>query len=81
LREAQGGNGIENLASQFGLGREDTEKVLQQVLPNFHLPRSTLMMLISALMGVDEVKTLYSHAISSGYRFYSYGDGSLLLPA
>jgi len=50
------------------------------LVTNFHLPRSTLMMLVSALMGTDEVRTLYSHAISEGYRFYSYGDGSLLLP-
>ena len=48
------------------------------LVTNFHLPRSTLLMLVSALMGIEEIRTLYSHAISNGYRFYSYGDGSLL---
>ncbi len=38
-------------------------------------------MLVSALMGLERMKTAYAHAIESGYRFYSYGDGSLLLPA
>ncbi|WP_066778856.1 tRNA preQ1(34) S-adenosylmethionine ribosyltransferase-isomerase QueA [Sphingomonas sp. CCH5-D11] len=47
---------------------------------NFHLPRSTLFMLVSALMGLDRMKEAYAHAIESGYRFYSYGDASLLLP-
>ncbi|MBA2635660.1 MAG: tRNA preQ1(34) S-adenosylmethionine ribosyltransferase-isomerase QueA, partial [Sphingomonas sp.] len=51
------------------------------LITNFHLPRSTLFMLVSALMGLERMKTAYAHAIESGYRFYSYGDGSLLLPA
>jgi len=51
------------------------------LVTNFHLPRSTLMMLVSALMGLDSMKSLYSHAISKGYRFYSYGDGSILFPS
>ena len=50
------------------------------LLTNFHLPRSTLFMLVSALMGLDVMKRAYSHAIDGGYRFYSYGDASLLLP-
>ena len=50
------------------------------LVTNFHLPRSTLVMLVSALMGTEKVRTLYSHAITAGYRFYSYGDGSLLFP-
>lgn len=49
------------------------------LVTNFHLPRSTLIMLVSALMGLEEAQALYSHAISEGYRFYSYGDGSLLI--
>jgi S-adenosylmethionine:tRNA ribosyltransferase-isomerase len=49
-------------------------------MTNFHLPRSTLFMLVSALMGVDRMRTLYAHAIRARYRFYSYGDSSLLLP-
>jgi len=50
------------------------------LITNFHLPRSTLFMLVSALMGLDRMKAAYVHAVESGYRFYSYGDASLLLP-
>ncbi|MCJ7420601.1 tRNA preQ1(34) S-adenosylmethionine ribosyltransferase-isomerase QueA [Sphingomicrobium astaxanthinifaciens] len=50
------------------------------LMTNFHLPRSTLFMLVSALMGLDTMKAAYDHAIAGGYRFYSYGDSSLLLP-
>ena len=49
-------------------------------MTNFHLPKSTLMMLVSALMGVQQVKDIYAHAIAEKYRFFSYGDSSLLLP-
>lgn len=48
------------------------------LMTNFHLPRSTLMMLVSAFAGYDTMKTAYAHAIAAGYRFYSYGDASLL---
>lgn len=50
------------------------------LVTNFHLPRSTLFMLVSALMGLEAMQAAYAHAIAEGYRFYSYGDGSLLLP-
>jgi S-adenosylmethionine:tRNA ribosyltransferase-isomerase len=50
------------------------------LMTNFHLPRSTLFMLVSALMGLDRMQGAYAHAIREGYRFYSYGDASLLLP-
>lgn len=50
------------------------------LMTNFHLPRSTLFMLVSALMGLETMKSAYAHAIEAGYRFYSYGDASLLLP-
>jgi S-adenosylmethionine:tRNA ribosyltransferase-isomerase len=50
------------------------------LVTNFHLPRSTLFMLVSALMGLERMRTAYAHAIENGYRFYSYGDASLLLP-
>ncbi|MFN3615571.1 MAG: S-adenosylmethionine:tRNA ribosyltransferase-isomerase, partial [Rubrimonas sp.] len=50
------------------------------LMTNFHLPKSTLFMLVCALMGTDRMRALYAHAIESGYRFYSYGDSSLLLP-
>ena len=51
------------------------------LITNFHLPRSTLFMLVSALMGLDVMQKAYAHAIETGYRFYSYGDASLLLPS
>lgn len=50
------------------------------LITNFHLPRSTLLMLVSALMGTGRMKAAYAHAIAESYRFYSYGDASLLLP-
>ncbi|MDB5696878.1 MAG: S-adenosylmethionine tRNA ribosyltransferase [Sphingomonas bacterium] len=50
------------------------------LLTNFHLPRSTLFMLVSALMGRERMQAAYAHAIAAEYRFYSYGDASLLLP-
>jgi S-adenosylmethionine:tRNA ribosyltransferase-isomerase len=56
-------------------------RAVDGLMTNFHLPRSTLFMLVSALMGLDVMKAAYAHAIERGYRFYSYGDSSLLLPA
>jgi S-adenosylmethionine:tRNA ribosyltransferase-isomerase len=56
-------------------------KAIDGLITNFHLPRSTLFMLVSALMGLDVMKAAYAHAIKAGYRFYSYGDASLLLPS
>ena len=50
------------------------------MLTNFHLPRSTLFMLVSAFSGLDTMQRAYKHAIGSGYRFYSYGDACLLHP-
>ncbi|MDG5749461.1 tRNA preQ1(34) S-adenosylmethionine ribosyltransferase-isomerase QueA [Qipengyuania sp. XHP0207] len=50
------------------------------LMTNFHLPKSTLMMLVSALMGRERMMAAYQHAIDNEYRFYSYGDSSLLLP-
>lgn len=55
-------------------------RAIDGLLTNFHLPRSTLFMLVSALMGLETMHAAYVHAISHGYRFYSYGDASLLLP-
>ena len=55
-------------------------RAVDGLMTNFHLPKSTLFMLVSALMGLDVMKTAYAHAIEGGYRFYSYGDSSLLLP-
>ena len=56
-------------------------KAIDGLITNFHLPRSTLFMLVSALMGLGTMQRAYAHAIEEGYRFYSYGDASLLLPA
>jgi S-adenosylmethionine:tRNA ribosyltransferase-isomerase len=55
-------------------------RAVDGLMTNFHLPRSTLFMLVSALMGLDLMQRAYAHAIEHGYRFYSYGDSSLLLP-
>ena len=54
--------------------------VADALMTNFHLPKSTLMMLVSALMGADRIRAIYAHAIAHDYRFFSYGDASLLLP-
>ena len=55
-------------------------RAVDGLMTNFHLPRSTLFMLVSALMGLERMQAAYAHAIREGYRFYSYGDSSLLLP-
>ena len=55
-------------------------QIADGLMTNFHLPKSTLMMLVSALMGVQPIKDIYAHAIAQDYRFFSYGDASLLLP-
>jgi S-adenosylmethionine:tRNA ribosyltransferase-isomerase len=55
-------------------------RVADALMTNFHLPKSTLMMLVSALMGKERIDRIYDHAITSGYRFFSYGDASLLIP-
>lgn len=55
-------------------------RAIDGLMTNFHLPRSTLFMLVSALMGLERMKAAYAHAIAAEYRFYSYGDASLLLP-
>ena len=53
-------------------------RAVDMLMTNFHLPRSTLFMLVSAFAGLDTMKRAYAHAIASGYRFYSYGDACLL---
>ena len=55
-------------------------RVTDALMTNFHLPKSTLVMLVSALMGEDRIRAIYAHAIREGYRFFSYGDSSLLIP-
>ena len=83
---------LESAADEFGVIRPfegDTAifitpgyrfKAIDGLVTNFHLPKSTLFMLVSALMGLDVMKAAYAHAIEQRYRFYSYGDASLLLP-
>ncbi len=82
---------IESAATNEGLApwRGDTDifitpgfefRIADGLMTNFHLPKSTLMMLVSALMGRDRMMQLYAHAISERYRFFSYGDSSLLIP-
>ena len=56
-------------------------RAVDALMTNFHLPRSTLFMLVSAFSGLDTMQAAYAHAIAQGYRFYSYGDSSLLFPA
>lgn len=56
-------------------------RAVDVLMTNFHLPRSTLFMLVSAFCGLDTMKQAYAHAIAQGYRFYSYGDASLLFRA
>ena len=53
-------------------------RAVEGMLTNFHLPRSTLFMLVSAFCGLDTMRHAYAHAIEQGYRFYSYGDACLL---
>ncbi|MDO5667437.1 MAG: tRNA preQ1(34) S-adenosylmethionine ribosyltransferase-isomerase QueA [Alcaligenaceae bacterium] len=53
-------------------------KVIDALITNFHLPQSTLLMLVSALMGLDNMKKTYEHAIKQGYRFFSYGDSMFI---
>ncbi len=55
-------------------------KIIDGLLTNFHLPKSTLFMLVCAFMGLDKMQAAYAHAIKNNYRFYSYGDACLLLP-
>jgi S-adenosylmethionine:tRNA ribosyltransferase-isomerase len=57
-----------------------TFNTVHGLITNFHLPKSTLFMLVSSLMGLETMQAAYKHAIESGYRFYSYGDANLLIP-
>ena len=53
-------------------------RAIDMLLTNFHLPRSTLLMLVAALAGLERIKAAYAHAAASGYRFFSYGDACLI---
>jgi S-adenosylmethionine:tRNA ribosyltransferase-isomerase len=54
-------------------------KVVDRLITNFHLPRSTLLMLVSAFAGVETIRAAYRHAVAQRYRFYSYGDAMVLI--
>jgi S-adenosylmethionine:tRNA ribosyltransferase-isomerase len=56
-------------------------RFVDRLLTNFHLPRSTLFMLVAAFSGLDVMQRAYAHAVAEAYRFYSYGDACLLSPA
>ena len=53
-------------------------RVVDRLITNFHLPKSTLLMLVSAFAGVERIRAAYAHAIAERYRFFSYGDAMLL---
>ncbi|MDQ5882300.1 MAG: S-adenosylmethionine:tRNA ribosyltransferase-isomerase, partial [Pseudomonadota bacterium] len=53
-------------------------RVVDRLITNFHLPKSTLLMLVSAFAGTETIRTAYAHAVAEGYRFFSYGDAMLL---
>jgi S-adenosylmethionine:tRNA ribosyltransferase-isomerase len=53
-------------------------RVVERLITNFHLPKSTLLMLVSAFGGIEHIRRAYRHAIDNGYRFYSYGDAMLI---
>jgi S-adenosylmethionine:tRNA ribosyltransferase-isomerase len=55
-------------------------RITDALMTNFHLPKSTLLMLVSALMGQGRIRSIYDHALHNQYRFFSYGDASLLIP-
>ena len=58
-----------------------TFRVVDVLLTNFHLPRSSLLLLVAAFTGLDSMRQAYRTAIAESYRFYSYGDAMLILPA
>lgn len=79
---ARGGRGMEAFTGETAIFIEPGHRfrAIDGMLTNFHLPRSTLFMLVSALMGRERMLAAYDHAIGHEYRYYSYGDASLLLP-
>ena len=79
---AQGGGGIAPFRDETSIFITPGYRfqAIDALMTNFHLPRSTLFMLVSALSGLETMRAAYAHAVSGAYRFYSYGDASLLFP-
>jgi S-adenosylmethionine:tRNA ribosyltransferase-isomerase len=77
LLEASGGRAFHGITDLF-ITPGYRFRVVDVLLTNFHLPRSTLFMLVSAFAGLNRMQAAYAHAIGTGYRFYSYGDACLL---
>ena len=84
LRVLEGATGEDGMIRPF---RDETSifitpgyrfRVVDMLMTNFHLPRSTLFMLVAAFAGLDVMKRAYTHVIAAGYRFFSYGDACLL---
>lgn len=82
LESAATGNGVMPFAGDTALFiRPGFQfRVVRRLLTNFHLPRSTLFMLVCAFAGTERMRAAYAHAIAQGYRFYSYGDACLIDP-
>jgi len=75
-RQVRAGAGDTDLFIRPGTGFDF--RVVDHLVTNFHLPESTLLMLVSAFAGVDRIRAAYAHAVAAGYRFFSYGDAMLL---
>ncbi len=82
LESAVGADGVQPFAGETALFIRPgfRFRVVDRLMTNFHLPRSTLFMLVCAFAGTERMRAAYAHAIATGYRFYSYGDSSLLSP-
>ena len=82
LESAAAGGGLQpfNSSTSIFITQGYRFRVADGLMTNFHLPKSTLFMLVSAMMGLDVMKRAYAHAVEKGYRFFSYGDACLLLP-
>jgi S-adenosylmethionine:tRNA ribosyltransferase-isomerase len=75
-KQVRAGAGDTDLFIRPGIGFQF--QVVDHLVTNFHLPESTLLMLVSAFAGVERIRTAYAHAVAAGYRFFSYGDAMLL---
>lgn len=81
LADGQGGVRAERISTDIFIQPGYRFKVVDGLITNFHLPKSSLFMLVCALMGTEIMKHAYEHAVANGYRFYSYGDACLMIPS